>query len=310
MDSAPYPWQEVLWQTWKKMQVQAGVYLLEAQRGLGALALAEQMALFVLSRSTTKQVVKACVQAGTHPDYAYITRAAGIDRVREVMASVQGTAFWGVKVVLVELIETLGVPAQQALLKALEDLPEQTVWILVTEQKDRLLPALLSRCQGLYLKKPEFKQAQGYVLAAASEQQKEPPQPQLVESVLFLAGGAPLKALDWLAQAPQWQQWVDCFLGTHPFSILSIEQDQAQNFLNLWQMVVMDLLYHLLGQEKRVILKKEATQVAALSKRWTPFRAQAWLQKLAQARKMQAQSFVNLRWMIQALGLEWKQTCS
>lgn len=53
--------------------------------------------------------------------------------------------------ILVE-VERMGVQAQNALLKLLEEPPEQLILLLCTQQPETLLPTILSRCQSLTLR--------------------------------------------------------------------------------------------------------------------------------------------------------------
>ncbi|MGF1532650.1 MAG: ATP-binding protein [Bernardetiaceae bacterium] len=62
------------------------------------------------------------------------------------------------KVLLIWLPEYMNSAAANALLKILEEPPEKTVFLLVSEAPDQLLPTILSRCQPLRV--PDFSEAE------------------------------------------------------------------------------------------------------------------------------------------------------
>jgi DNA polymerase-3 subunit delta' len=53
------------------------------------------------------------------------------------------------KVAVIEDAHTMQPSAASALLKALEEPPEKTLWILVSSRKDQMLPTILSRCHAV-----------------------------------------------------------------------------------------------------------------------------------------------------------------
>jgi len=73
-----------------------------------------------------------------------------IDQVRAVVDFLsQSAQQGGYKVVVFEAAESLNLPAQNALLKSLEEPGRKTILILVTTRPDLLLPTIKSRCQVL-----------------------------------------------------------------------------------------------------------------------------------------------------------------
>jgi len=74
-------------------------------------------------------------------------RSIKIDRVREVLAASGYRPFDGHRrVVVIDEAERLEIASQNALLKALEEPPPGTSFVLVTSQPDALLPTIRSRC--------------------------------------------------------------------------------------------------------------------------------------------------------------------
>ena len=113
---------------------------------------------------------KSChlVEVGTHPDVHLVYRHLNkfhpdstvqnrkaldisVEVVRHfVLDPVRGRSAMGkAKVYIVQEAELLSTSAQNALLKALEEPPEDTYIILLSTARDRLLPTTISRCQSV-----------------------------------------------------------------------------------------------------------------------------------------------------------------
>jgi len=95
----------------------------------------------------------ACVQiaTGVHPDFTYLSLAAGrsevlIDQVREMIVRL-GTrpSRSSVSMAIIDDAETLGPPAQNALLKTLEEPPGHAIIFMVTSSERALLDTVRSR---------------------------------------------------------------------------------------------------------------------------------------------------------------------
>lgn len=94
-----------------------------------------------------------CVQValGVHPDFVAIGRSSGrtdvlIDQVRTLIGRLAVKPVRGaVKCAVIDDAETLNVPAQNALLKTLEEPPGQAVIVLVTASEHALLDTVRSR---------------------------------------------------------------------------------------------------------------------------------------------------------------------
>jgi DNA polymerase-3 subunit delta' len=95
-----------------------------------------------------------------HPDLHYIfpaedKRSISIDQIRAVTDAIALKSFrGGRKVVVVEPAEAMTVPAQNALLKALEEPTPDTYMLLVSHQPGRLASTIRSRCQMLVVRAP------------------------------------------------------------------------------------------------------------------------------------------------------------
>ena len=139
--------------------------LLAGPAGIGkrrtAVALAE--AINCLQPRATGQLERdACgecascrrIARGVHPDVIVIepgdTGTIKIEQVRDVIDRAGYRPFEGRRrVVIVDEADALVVPAQNALLKTLEEPPSASVFILVSSLPDALLPTVRSRCPRL-----------------------------------------------------------------------------------------------------------------------------------------------------------------
>ena len=94
------------------------------------------------------------IARGIHPDVIAVepgdTGAIKIDQVRDVIDRANYRPFEGRRrVVIVDPADALGPPAQNALLKTLEEPRPASVFILVSSMPDLLLPTVRSRCRPL-----------------------------------------------------------------------------------------------------------------------------------------------------------------
>jgi DNA polymerase-3 subunit delta' len=94
------------------------------------------------------------IARGVHPDVLILepgdSGSIRIDPVRVVIDSAGYRPFEGrMRVVIVDQADALVAPAQNALLKTLEEPPTASMFILVTARPDALLPTVRSRCPRL-----------------------------------------------------------------------------------------------------------------------------------------------------------------
>jgi DNA polymerase-3 subunit delta' len=95
----------------------------------------------------------ACVQVatGVHPDFSYVSRPAGrtdvlIEQVRELIVELgMRPSRAPTRIAIIDDAETLNIPAQNALLKTLEEPPGNAIIILVSASERALLDTVRSR---------------------------------------------------------------------------------------------------------------------------------------------------------------------
>ncbi len=202
--SSLYPWQEAVWQ---KLMNYTGTdrmphaLMMSGLDGIGKLNLAVCFSNHLLcsGRKTSELRCGRCsachlVDAGTHPDLIRVEppepgKAIGIDRIRELAEPLSLTTRTNqYRIVIVRPADRLNSAAANALLKTLEEPGQGILIILLTARGWNLPPTIKSRCQRLDIPVPDHRLALDWLKQKFSSSD--------AESLLSMATGAPLKALD------------------------------------------------------------------------------------------------------------------
>lgn len=181
--------------------------LLQALPGMGGDALLYALCRYLMCRQPEGH--KSCghchscqlMQAGTHPDYYTLVpdkgkSALGIDAVREVNEKLyERSRLGGAKVVWISDAALLTDAAANALLKTLEEPPENTWFFLACQEPARLLATLRSRCRLYHLAPP----AESYGLAWLEREVRL--EQNALLAALRLSANAPAAALELLEES-------------------------------------------------------------------------------------------------------------
>lgn len=322
-----FNWQSTSWESWKKVRERLPhAVLIQGGEGWGELEFAQAAAQSLLceklgpgGRACGSCAACGWFALGNHPDFRLVVpesmapeaeegAEAGkkkseqirIEQIRDLADFLAvGTHRAGPRVILIYPGEAMNPNTQNALLKALEEPPPATVFLLVSTQPDRLLPTVRSRCQKLALSIPDSAQ----VLPWLRQQGVEHP-----ESALAAAGGAPLGALKGAGTEGDRLAFVEG-LGRAKFDPVALAESVQR--VPLWDLVgwlqrwSFDLLlsrttgrvrYHL-GQEKAV---------AEIAARCEPASIAAYLRRLAQARGL-AKHPLNPKLFVEDLLLQYQR---
>jgi DNA polymerase III subunit delta' len=230
-----HPWNEPLLRAFRgRLERLPHALLVHGARGVGKLALAERMAQLLLCEHAdpARRPCGRCdgcrwYLAGNHPDFRRIEPEAlakqpveteegseeeggadtsparrirapslqiKIEQVRNLTDFLNLRSHRGrLRVALIHPAEDMNENAANALLKGLEEPPAGAVFILVSHRAARLPPTIRSRCVAFAVPLPSREIALKWL---ASEGAKG------AERWLAYAGGAPLRALEYAADAP------------------------------------------------------------------------------------------------------------
>ncbi|MGQ0672824.1 MAG: DNA polymerase III subunit delta' [Hyphomicrobium sp.] len=199
-------------------------WLVTGLHGTGKATLCYRLAAFLLAREGERDMfaasldvspeasAKRLIRAQSHPALLVIRRPYDskskrfrteitVDEVRRIKSFIGLTADAGAwRVVIVDPADELNANAANALLKALEEPPAQTVFLLVSSAPGRLLPTIRSRCRTLDLAPlsgEALKKAVQQAMTASSEDVGEAAVPEPGEWPLLerLSGGSVRRAL-------------------------------------------------------------------------------------------------------------------
>lgn len=136
-------------------------YLISGPAGSGRHTLAKLLAAAILCRQPDAPCLKCrvCrkVLDGNHPDFITVDdpekKTVSVDLIRQARADVFVRPNESEhKIYLFPRAQDMGLPGQNALLKILEEPPEYGVFLLITDNPERLLPTVRSRCVELTLR--------------------------------------------------------------------------------------------------------------------------------------------------------------
>lgn len=160
--------------------------LISGQKGVGQYEFASLFAQYLLCENEFKKD-KACGHCQAclwclkkqHPDLRELLPAnlmeqtdlkknpsafILIEQVRQIADFLYlSTHRQGLRIVLIYPAESMNINSANAILKSLEEPIPNTLFLLATQQKEKLLPTIQSRCQELHLKTPAFETALNYL---------------------------------------------------------------------------------------------------------------------------------------------------
>ncbi|BBO20861.1 MAG: DNA polymerase III subunit delta' [Burkholderiales bacterium] len=214
-----YVWQKELWnKLLGQVERLPHALLLSGPAGGGKKNFAHDLAARLLCEKASgiNEACRACAScnwffSGNHPDFRLIEPGGDepedsdsdaesasmtkkksdqirINQIRNLDSFLGiGTHRQGLRIIVIQPAETMNQATANALLKILEEPSTNTLFILITNNKKRLLPTILSRCQTVNFPKPASKDALAWLKDSGI---------QHAEDLLSHAGGLPLAAAD------------------------------------------------------------------------------------------------------------------
>ncbi len=239
-------------------------YLISGPEGSGKHTLARLLAAGILCRGEHKPcgVCSACrkVLSNAHPDFITVDdpekKTVPVDLIRQARADIYIQPNEADrKIYLFPRGQDMGLPSQNALLKVLEEPPPYGVFLLLTDNPEKLLPTVRSRCTELnllplpeaLLKKTlraEFPQAGAEAISAAVSRSGG----YLGQARALLKSGTEL--------SDQTRQFAESFAEKDGFALLQVlapmekwKRDQLIPILNEWLALLQSALVCRAGQD-------------------------------------------------------------
>ena len=166
--AAAFPWGDVWGQDTAVETLRAAAsdpaalshaWLITGPPGSGRSTLAHAFAAALVAERPDDELTMRQVLAGTHPDVTALRTDKVIITIAEARALVERSYFapsaGRYRVIVVEDADRMVERTSNVLLKALEEPPEQTVWILCAPSEADLLPTIRSRVRSLRLREPD-----------------------------------------------------------------------------------------------------------------------------------------------------------
>ncbi len=257
----------------------AHAYLLEGIRGTGKreIALLLIKSLFCEAIIDQYRPCEECnncrrINHGNHPD-VHIVEPEGlsikVDQIRNLQVEFSKKGLESLKkVYLLVHADKMSVSASNSLLKFLEEPNPGTVAFLLTEQPQKILPTILSRCQILTFHPLSPQVMIKQLVENGVEPQKAPLLAQLTNS---LEEAQNLNVDEWFAQAQKIVVKLYEVLKKNPLEAMVTlqadwfshfkEKEQIHRGLDLLLLIFKDLLYIQLDRQEQIVFREESERL-------------------------------------------------
>ena len=205
-------------------------YLIAGPAGSGKHQLSRLLAAGLLCEGTDKPccTCTACrkVLSGTHPDFITVDdpekKTVPVDLIRQARSDIYIRPNEGKrKIYLVPRAQDMGIPGQNALLKILEEPPPYGVFLLLTDNPEKLLPTVRSRCTELKLLP-----LQEDILRRQLERDFPNADPEAIRAACSRSGGYLGQAKALLENGgetqPHIQGFADALCGKQPMALMQL----------------------------------------------------------------------------------------
>jgi len=222
-------------------------YLISGPEGSGKRTLASLLAAGVLCREENRPCLRcsACrkVMDNSHPDFITVDdpekKTVPVDLIRQARADIYIQPNESdYKIYLFPRAQDMGIPGQNALLKVLEEPPKYGVFLLLTDNPEKLLPTVRSRCTELkLLPLPET------VLRQRLQREVPDADPEAISAAMVRSGGFLGQARQLLSEEaavpPQTESFVRAFAAKDSLGLVQVlaplEKAKRETLLELLQ---------------------------------------------------------------------------
>jgi DNA polymerase-3 subunit delta' len=204
LETSPMPWHEDLWQqtlTVFRSGSAGHAYLLHGEAQTGKRHFATSLAYYLLCQSPLPHsacgTCKSCLlnAAGNNPDLLVLEPEEGskqikVEQVRDVRQFLETRSHGrGRRIIVLDTAESLGTSSANALLKGLEEPPQEVVFLLISDRPRAVLPTISSRAQSLRMPRPRRDEVLAWLLTVFEQNGVGD-----LEQIIELAQGRPLAA--------------------------------------------------------------------------------------------------------------------
>ncbi|EPP5334100.1 DNA polymerase III subunit delta' [Vibrio harveyi] len=217
-----FPWLQPVWDNLKislDSERVPGALLLQSEKGLAVEKLVELFSHSLLCQNYTSEACGFChscqlTQSNSHPDLHWVKpekegKSITVDQIRTCnRLAHESSQLNGYRVFIIEPAEAMNESASSALLKTLEEPGQKCLFLLVTQNHERLLPTIQSRCQQWVVATPSTEQAMSWM----SEQGAS----QVPPYALKLNMGSPINTLEAAksGELDEYQAFERCLIET------------------------------------------------------------------------------------------------
>jgi len=269
-----YPWQKKAWAELKHANAKLHhAYLFIGPLGSGLEKFANTFATSLICRklTDTKQACGKCQDCQwiltEHPNLKVVNNEAeegaskniSIESIRNLkhFFELSSHTIGGNKIILINNTESLTLNAANALLKILEEPPENSYLILTTDNISSLLPTIVSRCLIVPSPRPSSEEAESFLKAEGFES---------LSSQLALFNNLPLDVITHQSDSDLFTTIINEFEKGKDFELMAIEpkwlRDEFSKTISLLQKWIYDIFlfkmttkFHFFESKKEKIKK-------------------------------------------------------
>ena len=237
-------------------------YLISGPAGSGKRTLARLLAAAILCKNSDRPCGSCApcrkVFSGSHPDFITVDdpekKTVPVDLIRQARADMYVRPNEAdKKIYLFPRAQDMGVPGQNALLKVLEEPPAYGVFILLTDNPEKILTTVRSRCTELSLSAlPQN------VLAQELQRRFPEADTQLCAAAVQRSGGFLGQAIAFVNQGqtctPQTEQFITSFAKRDVMGLVQVlvpmekwKREQFMEEVSAWLQILHEALLHRSG---------------------------------------------------------------